>query len=325
MGNLWCARTGRAGVARGFAGANILAPRHLETDRIKREVEMKLLLVVRIIGWLQMFLSVLLIVAAISVYFSYRSSLGDMTKSLANSVLSVSDVIAKVATTIEVRQELLGDTTEVLVSSRKLIADLKSSAETQATLLPRYVDSLRPIPTTMAEIGNNVVKISSNMQFSVPIGIRWEGRKPVIDWTVPLERPAQLLRKNGEALLSLSGNVGTAIESVNTEAKKINAGFIDMSQKTMTLIDHSVKTTEKLKSQDLPQAISALKTAADSLRQASAEAKGIEQLALSLLIAALVLGSLFAFNSVGVLLMAQSLSKASSDGLAVTQMKLGTS
>ncbi len=105
-------------------------------------------------------------------------------------------------------------------------------------------------------------------------------------------------------------------ESVNTDAKKVNAGFIDMSQKTMKLIDHSVKSTEKLKSQDLPQAISALKTAADSLRQASAEAKGMEQWALSLLIAALVLGSLFAFNIVGVLLMAKALSKAYPDGLA---------
>ena len=154
-----------------------------------------------------------------------------------------------------------------------------------------------------------------------------DGIKPVVVFTRPLENqePLPSLAKEGESVIRLSSTVASIAESVNTDAKKVNAGFIDMSQKTMTLIDHSVKTAEKLKSQDLPQAISALKTAADSLRQASAEAKGMEQLALSLLIAALVLGSLFAFNSVGVLLMAKALSKAYPDGLAGTHMKLGTS
>jgi methyl-accepting chemotaxis protein len=272
---------------------------------------MKRLLVVRIIGWLQLILSILLTITTIGVYLSYRSSLGDMSKSLASSVLSVSDVITKVATTIEVRQELIDDTAEVLVSSRKLVADMKSSAEAQATMLPRYVDSLRDTSTAMAGIGNTAVEISSSMQFKAPTSFHWQGLRPVLDWTIPLERHATALRKNGELVIRLSGNVASIAESVNTDAQKVNAGVIDMSQKTLKLIDHSVKATEKLKSQDLPHAISALKATADNLRQASAEAKGMEQFALSLLIAGLVLGVLFAFNSVGVLLIAETLSMGS--------------
>ena len=219
---------------------------------------MKRLLVVRIIGWLQLILSILLTITTIGVYLSYRSSLGDMSKSLASSVLSVSDVITKVATTIEVRQELIDDTAEVLVSSRKLVADMKSSAEAQAMMLPRYVDSLRDTSAAMAGFGNATVEISNGMLFSAPTSFHWEGIRPVLDWTTPLGRHATALRKNGELVIRLSGNVATIAESVNTDAQKVNAGVIDMSQKTLKLIDHSVKATEKLKSQDLPHAISAL-------------------------------------------------------------------
>ena len=270
---------------------------------------MKTLHVVRVIGWIQLTLSVLLAAATIVVYLFYRSSLGDMSHSLANSVLSVADVITRVATTIEVRKELIDDTAEVLLASRKLVTDVKASAETQGKLLPHYASTLKDASALTAEVANTMTGMSDRLMFSVPTSVHFDKFKPVVNWTTPLATHAQELRKNSERAMKLSGNLAAIAGSLNTDAQKVNAGFIEVSQKALNAIDHTTKATEKLKSIELPSALAGLKTTAESLRQASTEAREVERLAASLLVAGLVLAVLFAFNSVGVLLIVESLSK----------------
>lgn len=273
---------------------------------------MKRLLVVRFIGWAQLGLSIVLAAATIWVYSSYQSSMGGMTHSLANSVLSVSDVITRVAMTIEVRQGLIDDTENVLVASRQLVTDVKSSAENQGKLLPQYASTVRDASALMTEFGNAMTRISDRlMMVSIPTGVHLDGMKPVLSWAKPLEKSAEELRKNSERAMKLSGNLAAIAESLNTDAQKINSGLIEVSAKSLKVIDNTTKSSQKLKSQDLPSAVAALKSTAEKLRQASTEAKGVEQLASSLLLAGLVLAVLFAFNSVSVLLIAESLRRGS--------------
>lgn len=279
--------------------------------------------VVRVIGWIQLTLSVLLAGATIAVYISYRSSLGDMSHSLANSVLSVADVITKVATTIEVRQELIDDTSEVLLASRKLVIDVKASVETQGKLLPHYANTLKDASVLTAEVAKTMTEMSDRLMFSVPSNIHFDKLKPVLSWTKPLETPAQDLRKNSERATKLSANLAAIAESLNTDGQKVNAGFIEVSQKTLNAIDHTTNATKKLKSLELPSALSGLKSTAESLRQASNEAKEVERLAASLLVAGLILAVLFAFNSVGVLLIAESLSKPTGKSSQIDSLATG--
>jgi hypothetical protein len=268
---------------------------------------MKRLLVVRFIGWAQLGLSIMLAATTIWVYLSYQSSMGGMTHSLANSVLSVSDVITKVAMTIEVRQGLIDDTENVLVASRQLVADVKSSAENQGKLLPQYASTVRDASALMSEFSTAMTRISDRLMFSVPTGAHLVGIKPVLNWTKPLEKSADELRKNSERAMKLSSNLAAIADSLNTDAQRINSGLIEVSAKSLKVIDNTTRSSQKLKSQDLPSAIAALKSTAEKLRQASTEAKGVEQLASSLLLAGLVLAVLFAFNSVSVLLIVESL------------------
>jgi hypothetical protein len=284
---------------------------------------MKRLQIVRVIGWIQLTLSVLLAAATIAVYLFYRSSLGDMSHSLANSVLSVADVITKVAATIELKQELIDDTSEVLVASRKLVTDIKASAETQGKLLPHYADTLKDASALTAEVASTMVGMSDRLMFSVPASVHFDKFKPVVNWTTPLATHAQELRKNSERAMKLSGNLAAIAGSLSTDAQKVNAGFVEVSQKTLNAIDHTTKATEKLKLSELPLALVGLKNTAESLRQASTEAKEVERLAVSLLVAGLVLAVLFAFNSVGVLLIVESLSKTTGKPAQIESLATG--
>jgi hypothetical protein len=119
------------------------------------------------------------------------------------------------------------------------------------------------------------------------------------------------LRTHGQEFKKLSSNLIAIAGSIDNDAHKVNSGFIEASQKTLQMIDDLAKATEHLKSQDLPKAIAALKATAGNLRQASTEAHGVERFVVSLLLAGLVLAVLFAFNSVGVLLIVESLNQSS--------------
>lgn len=270
---------------------------------------MKNLKVVRIVGWIQLSLSFLLVIATISVFISYRSSLGDMTHSLADSVLSVSDVISKVANTIAVRQELIDDTMEILGSYRKLVADAKSSAQTQGQLLPQYAQNMKDASALAENISKTVTTMGNKMMFQVPTGAQMVGIKPVLVWTQPLAVQANAMITYGQEVKRLSGSLIAIADSINADAMRLNSGFIGASQSTLKMIDDAVKATEKMKSQDLPHAIAGLNATADNLRKASAQANDIGGLAVSLLAAGLVLAVLFAFNSIGVLLIVASLEK----------------
>jgi hypothetical protein len=273
---------------------------------------MKTFTVVRIIGWLQLGLSILLAIATGSVYTSYRASVRDMSHSLANAVVSVSDVISKVATGMEVRQELIDDAAEVLVASRKLVADLKGSAETQEKLLPRYAASLKDGATLMAEVADTMTRTGNQLKsFKLPTGFHFEGRRAAWNWIYPLESHGQELLKNSGRATNLSTNLSSLAGSLSIDAPKLNAGLIDVSQKTLKGIDQLAGSMKKLKSQELPLAIASMKAIAEHLRQASKGAKDVEEFATKLLYVGLLLTLLFAFNSVGVLLLVQSLSSDS--------------
>jgi hypothetical protein len=240
--------------------------------------------------------------------------MGDMTHSLANSVLSVSEITAKIATTIEVRQELIDDITEVLVATRKLMADVGASAETQQTLLPKYADTLKDASTQMINVGTVIVGVSDAMMFSVPTSLHRDGFKPGLNWTKPLERHAKALKEKGEIIIQVSGKMAAVAASLSIGTKKGTAEFINISKATLKFIDHATSATQALKAQDLPQAIAALRATAESLARAGAEAKEVERFANVLLAAGLILATLFAFNSVGVLLIVDSLKEKRNGG-----------
>lgn len=259
----------------------------------------------QIFGWTQLIFSILLGAATVSAYVTYRASVGDVSRSLAASILSLSDVISQVSHTLKVRQDLIDATRETILSSRKLVVEMQASAEAQGKLLPQYASNLMNSAALAADLGKKAIAAGDLMQVSIPTGIRREGLKPALTRSQPFAVQGDAVKAHGENIMEMSNRLTAIANSLSNNVPKLNAAFSETCRQTIKLLDTMAMTTEKLSLQELPKAISALEAASQHLRQASERATGVEWLAGILLIIGIAFAGLGASGGVASLLIAQ--------------------
>ena len=184
--------------------------------------------------------------------------------------------------------------------------EIQASTEAQGKLLPQYASNLMNTAAIAAALGKTLIGVGDRLQFEVPTFVGREGIKPTLIRTRPLEDHGKALKTHGESIQELGKSLTGIANSLNNNAPKLNAAFADTSRQTIKLLDAMAAATEKLSSQDLPKAITALEVTSQHLRQASDQASGIEGLAVILMLAGLVLAGLSASGGVASLLIAQS-------------------
>ena len=96
-----------------------------------------------LMAWLQLIASFLLAATIIWGYLTYQSSLGQFVHSIAASVEAVSNVMARTAETIESRRDIINQSAQMLVETRKLITEFRNSADNQAKLAPQHAEGLQ--------------------------------------------------------------------------------------------------------------------------------------------------------------------------------------
>lgn len=250
---------------------------------------------------LQLAFSILLGATVVWGYSGYRSALGPFTQSLATAIVSTADVISRTAETVQAKQSMVDNTLAMLVSSRKLIEELRTSAQAQAALAPKYAEGLRGASSLLGTAANSFSALGDSLMFSVPTNIEMDGFRPVFIWTKPLASTVQSINQNGAQLKLLGDGLLGISSSLTKDGQNLSTAFIDTSNQTIKLLDDTEKTLAALKGLEFPKALANLKAASDNLRTVGAQVDMAGNIGLVLLIAGLLLAGWCFLNSLHML------------------------
>ena len=217
------------------------------------------------------------------------------------AIVSSADVISHTAEIVQAKQSMVDNTMAVLVSSRKLVEELRASAQMQATLAPKYAESLRGAAGLLGSAANTFSTLGNSMVFSVPTGIEMQGMKPVFVMTKPLAAAGSSINQNGAQLKSMGDGLLTISSSLDKNGQNLSTAFIDTSNQTIKLLDDSEKTLAALKNLEFPKALADLKQTSDNLRSVGLQVDMAGNVGLVLLVAGLLLSGWCFLNSLSVL------------------------
>ena len=262
----------------------------------------------RLAGRIQLTLSIFLAIGCISVFSIYHSSLGELSRALADSILSASAVINETATTIKGRRDLIEDTGQTLLAARKLVEEIQRSGELQGSMIPTYLGNLRDAAVVAGKFGATITELGNHLSFRVPAGFHFESPlKPVIEYTTPLDAQANALQSSGASIARIAATLNATAVTMGTQSPKLQAAFIESTTKTIKLLDNAANTAATLQSDSLPRAMLALETTSRNLRFCSQHARDADHFMTGLLVLGLILACLCVCNSLVVLQVAKSM------------------
>jgi methyl-accepting chemotaxis protein len=263
---------------------------------------------IRVLASIAVLFSMLLAVITIWAFAAYRSSIGEVTRSLAATTLSASKAIAEVANTVKARQELLDETTRTLEATRKLVQEMKVTAERFDKVLPKLAANLKDASDGMHEAAAAMENVAKGLAMELPTGIERSG----LTFTIVRNRPLEGLGKPIRTWAERSKRLGETLQDLSTiDVRSLGTAFIDTGERALKLIDESAKATAELKTERLPQAVAELDRASQNLQRASEQINTADQVGIALLALGLLLAGWCAINSISLFLVAGALGSSS--------------
>jgi len=259
-----------------------------------------------ILAWFQLVVSLLLAAAIIWGYATYQASFGQFIRSVAASIEAVSNVVVRTAETVEARRDLLDQTAQMLVVTRKLVNELRVSAENQAKLAPQYAEGARSASRVTGNLSNTFKSIGTVLSFSVPSSIRFEGMKPAVAMSQPLAKQAEKLIENAQELKVISDSLSNVATGIARDGQNLGAAIIATSDQALKVLSEVDKTLGRFNTQDLPKAVVDLKTTSSRLHEISAQIDMVGNLGLALLVVGLLLSTWCFLNSLSAIRLASS-------------------
>lgn len=258
------------------------------------------------LAYAQLACSAVLAAIAIFGYVEFRTTLGQFSQSMAATIVSTANVIGQTAETVQTKESLFDDALATLVSGRKVVEELRVSAQNQTISAPKYAEGLRVTSEILTGTGDAYSKLGDGLMFSIPTSIQLEGMKPVLVMSKPLEKNGQSIKADAQNLKSLGASLQAVSSSLAKDSTNLSQAITETSNNAIKLLDETAKTLTRLKSQNLPQAVAELKSASENLHSASRQVNLAGHLGLVLLFAGLLLSGWCFLNSLSVLHLTRS-------------------
>jgi hypothetical protein len=257
-----------------------------------------------LLAWLQLFVSLLLATAIVWGFVAYQASFGQFVQSVGASIEAMSKVVDRTAETVEARRDLLDQTATMLVATGNLINELQVAANNQARLAPQYAAGMKSVATEAGTLSTIFQSIGNAMLVSVPTNIQWQGMKPILVMTQPLNKPAQELIANAQHLQVVSQTLSSVADAISHDGQNLSAAVSATSQQALKVIAEAQKTLGRLNTQDLPKALEELRATSKNLSTINAQVDIVGNVGWVLLIVGLLLAVWCFLNSLGALMLA---------------------
>lgn len=260
------------------------------------------------LAWIQILLSLSLAGVLIWGYVSFQSTTEKLIHSIAASIGAMSNVVIRTAETIQTRTELLDQSEQMSVETRKLIKVLQSAVKNQVAVAPQMAASLRSTSQLTNRLGTSLGSFGDTLvQISIPSTVQMDGFRPVIVMSRPLALRGEELRANAKDILEVGKGLSAASDSVARDVVNLNTSFVTSTEQALKLLVQVENTLTHVKSQDLPKAVADLKFTSEHLRSVSERVDLFGNVGMILFIGGLISSAWCFIHSVGALLLARAL------------------
>jgi hypothetical protein len=259
-----------------------------------------------LLAWMQLLVSLLLASTVVWGYVSYQASFGQFVHSVAASIEAVSNVVIRTAETVESRRDMLDSAAQMLVVTRSLVTELKVASENQVKALPQYAEGMRSASTAVGKLSSTLDSIGDRfLKLPLP-AVRMDGMKPTIVIAHPLQIQGQELKANAADLKAVAGTLSNISVALDRDGTNVSLAFVATSDQALKVISEVEKTLSHLKSQDLPKALTDLKTTTEKLKSISVQVDLVGNFGRVLLVVGLLLSGWCFLHSLGALMLAKS-------------------
>lgn len=256
--------------------------------------------VLRIFPWLQMLLS-LLLAGTIFVGFSVlRTPLATAIDALSNSIFSVSNVIEATAGTLGSKNELIDRTRQTLALTRVAIKEARALISDQTAQASKRAEELQAVVSVTSRTSDALNSLGDGLiGFTAPMGIEFEGVKPLVVMKRPLESYGKTLKPIAQEFKAISDGVMHLSKTVATDGVQLGTAFAKLGEQTIKMLEESERTLEGVQNQDLPRSLKEMRGAAEHLKVVNQEMAAVSgSLGWVVLVAGLLFSTWMFLNSV---------------------------
>jgi len=227
--------------------------------------------------------------------------MGQFLDSAAASIVSTTRVIALTAETVQANDILLDDTQALLKTTRQLLEEFRATALNNASLAPKYAEGMQGIAGLLGSAATSFSAIGDGLNFSVPTRIEWEGIRPSLVMTRPLETQGTAMKRTASDLKASASSLQALSTSIARDGQNMAKAIVASSNQAIKLLDDSEIVLKRIRSQALPNAVAELRSASEQLVSVSSGISMAGNLPLALLAVGLLLAGWCFLNSVSVL------------------------
>jgi hypothetical protein len=218
-------------------------------------------------------------------------------------MISVSEVMEKVAKTIESNQDEIKNSKQTLTKSRELINTLLSATENQIKLIPQYSNTIQSASNVFVSLGNTLGQVGVGFAFSIP-SLNTDKFPPTIQKTQPLLNEAKLLKEKGEELTSIGRELFKISSAVKNDGERIGNAYVEKAKSALIVIENIEKSLDTIQGNDLPIALKEMKGTAENLKTMSESINsGVKQIGLILFVLGLLFSGWCFVHSLSLLMM----------------------
>lgn len=226
----------------------------------------------RIFPWLQMLLSLLLAGTILVGYTVLRTPFAIAIDALSNSIFSVSNVIEATAGTLGSRNELIDSTRQTMAQTRVAIKEVSAAISGQTAQASKRAEELQAASSLISRTSEALNSLADGLiAFTAPMGIEFEGVKPLVVMKRPLETSGKNLKPIAQEIRTISDGVLHLSTIVATDGVQLGRAFAQLGEQTIKMLEESERTLEGVQNQDLPRSVKEMRDAAEHLKAVNQE------------------------------------------------------
>ncbi len=254
-----------------------------------------------------MLLSVVLAGTILFGYAVFRAPVATALDALSSSILSVSNVIEATAGSLASRGELINSTRQTLAQTRVAIKETSKAISGQTAQASKRAEELQDASSFLSQTSETMNRLADGLiSFTAPMGIEFDGVKPLVVMKRPLEAYGKDLKPRAAELKTIAEGALNLSKTVATDGVQLGGAFSKLSEQTVKMLEESERTLEGVQNQDLPRSVKEMRETAEHLKLVTKEIASVsENLGMLVLVAGLLFSAWLFLNSINIIALAR--------------------
>lgn len=194
-----------------------------------------------------------------------------------------------------------------MAQTRIAIKEVSAAISGQTDQASKRAEELQAASSLISRTSEALNSLADGLiSFTAPMGIEFEGVKPLVVMKRPLETSGKNLKPIAQEIRTISDGVLHLSKTVATDGVQLGKAFAQLGEQTIKMLEESERTIEGVQNQDLPRSVKEMRDAAEHLKDVNQEMlTASESLGWFVLAAGLLFSTWMFLNSINMITLAK--------------------